>query len=329
MKRMETFRSTASETENLRKWIWRALAVSVLFHLGLIAIFHSAKLERFAPYTERLVPRAFTANRVDIDPTLLESDEEPQPLSKKAVTDLTPVELPAEEPAFDKLMDEVRATPAAPELAKPILSEKPRVETTDLKTLAKMEDFSESLNKDLESFQDQVIKDKPQLTSRSLLEMSKEAGAAAELQGEAAPGQTGVPGFSNLDQLLGQAGGLKKGTGPILMPTDLLFDYDKAELRPGAVGSLQKLGKLIQRNPNVTFSIEGHTDSFGSDEYNQLLSEARADAVKQWLVAEMGIAASKIRTKGFGKAKLIASAGGTIEEQQINRRVEIVIQFPN
>jgi outer membrane protein OmpA-like peptidoglycan-associated protein len=224
----------------------------------------------------------------------------------------------------------VRATPAAPELAKPILSEKPRVDATSLETLTKTrEDVAESLNKDLESFRDKVIQDRPQLTSRSLLDMAKDRGAAADVRGDAAPGSAGVPGFSDLDQLLGQAGGLKKGTGPILMPTDLLFDYDKAELRPGAVGSLRKLGKLIQRNPRVTFSIEGHTDSFGPDDYNLFLSEQRAEAVKQWLVAEMNIDPSKIRTRGFGKSKLIAPDGGSIEEQQINRRVEIVIQFPD
>jgi OOP family OmpA-OmpF porin len=110
-----------------------------------------------------------------------------------------------------------------------------------------------------------------------------------------------------------------------LLPTDLLFDYDSATLRPNAVNSLEKLAELIERNPNANFIIEGHTDNFGPFDYNMRLSLARAESVKDWLVMSAGIEAGRIQARGFGMTHLLVP-GGTVEEQQLNRRVEIVIK---
>ena len=112
------------------------------------------------------------------------------------------------------------------------------------------------------------------------------------------------------------------------MPGGALFEYNSAILLPQAIETLRKIGTLISRNPRATFSIEGHTDSFGTPEYNQKLSEARAEAVKAWLIQDMHLNPAQIQTCGFGSARLIAPATGTKEEQAINRRVEIVIRTP-
>jgi outer membrane protein OmpA-like peptidoglycan-associated protein len=112
------------------------------------------------------------------------------------------------------------------------------------------------------------------------------------------------------------------------MPTDLLFEYDSEELKPEAAETLKKLGTLINKNMHARFTIEGHTDSFGSDEYNEKLSLRRAVAVKEWLEKNMDMREADIRAVGYGKSRLIAPATGSIAEQQINRRVEIVIS-PN
>jgi outer membrane protein OmpA-like peptidoglycan-associated protein len=150
------------------------------------------------------------------------------------------------------------------------------------------------------------------------------AGSAVAPEGALRGGNQ--PGFSNLDELLAKTGPLSSETAPILMPTDLLFDYDSADLREAAMESLSKLAMLIRRNPHATFVIEGHTDSFGSDAYNLDLSTRRADSVRAWLLTSMGIPDHRIDTRGFGESRLIAPSSGTIEEQQINRRVEIVIK---
>jgi outer membrane protein OmpA-like peptidoglycan-associated protein len=140
----------------------------------------------------------------------------------------------------------------------------------------------------------------------------------------AGPNKGRTPGFSDLDQLLAQKGPLGSGT-KLRMPDDQLFEYDSATLQASAIGQLQKLGTLIQRNPRATFSVEGYTDSFGSPEYNLDLSQRRADSVKQYLVDAMRISPTQIETRGYGAAKFRTSPNGSIEEQSPNRRVEIVV----
>jgi outer membrane protein OmpA-like peptidoglycan-associated protein len=121
-----------------------------------------------------------------------------------------------------------------------------------------------------------------------------------------------VKGFSNLDDLLGQGGGQLGGsTAPILMPTDLLFEYGSADLAEGARLSLMKLGFLIQKNPNSLFIVEGHTDSFGSDDYNLQLSQARALAVVNWLRESLKLGTDRIQAQGKGESTLIAPSNGT------------------
>lgn len=142
---------------------------------------------------------------------------------------------------------------------------------------------------------------------------------------ESSEDSTHVAGFSDLDKLLSISGGLPENLDPLLLPTDLLFGYNEIELKDSARDSLMKLAWLIQKNPKATFTIEGHSDSFGSNEANLALSQKRADAVKSWLINTLYIEGDKINTLGRGENHHLAPSTGTIEEQAINRRVEIVI----
>jgi outer membrane protein OmpA-like peptidoglycan-associated protein len=144
-------------------------------------------------------------------------------------------------------------------------------------------------------------------------------------QGSDAAG-TRVKGFSNLDDLLGGGGTMGGSTAPILMPTDLLFDYGSDQLAEGARLSLMKLGFLIQKNPNSLFIVEGHTDSFGGEEFNLQLSLRRANAVVEWLRASLRLGTDRIQAAGMGKSKPIVSTAGSVEEQSLNRRVEIKVR---
>ncbi|MCP4848444.1 MAG: OmpA family protein [Verrucomicrobiaceae bacterium] len=135
-------------------------------------------------------------------------------------------------------------------------------------------------------------------------------------------------GFSNLDELLNRVGPIMDATKPILMPTDLLFGYNEEALKESARLSLMKLGLLIQRNPESTFIIEGHTDTTGSNEYNMKLSKQRALSVHDWLSESLSIKSKRIRIKAMGETRPLINPSGTREEQSINRRVEIVILPP-
>jgi len=114
------------------------------------------------------------------------------------------------------------------------------------------------------------------------------------------------------------------GRGLILNLPDILFDFGKSTLRPGAREVISRIAGIMMVTPGYQMSIEGHTDSVGSDEFNQGLSEQRADAVFTYLDGAQ-VSAETMSTVGFGKTKPIAS-NETPDGRQQNRRVEIVIQ---
>jgi outer membrane protein OmpA-like peptidoglycan-associated protein len=104
--------------------------------------------------------------------------------------------------------------------------------------------------------------------------------------------------------------------------TGIRFDVNKASIKPESMGTINYVVKMMSDNPNLNFSVEGHTDSDGDDTSNQILSEARAKAVMDQLI-ELGIAANRLTSKGFGESKPI-NGNSTPEEKAQNRRVEFV-----
>jgi outer membrane protein OmpA-like peptidoglycan-associated protein len=111
--------------------------------------------------------------------------------------------------------------------------------------------------------------------------------------------------------------------GLIVQMSDVLFDTGSATLKPGAREKLAKISGILLAHPGLTLQIEGHTDSVGSDDFNQQLSERRADSVRDYL-AEQGVSASAMTARGFGKTQPVAS-NDTAEGRQRNRRVELVV----
>lgn len=103
----------------------------------------------------------------------------------------------------------------------------------------------------------------------------------------------------------------------------VLFDYNQAVLRPDALEVVIAIADLMKAHPRLKIEVQGHTDSIGGEEYNQKLSEARAQVVRMGIVAR-GIDESRVRARGFGMSVPIAS-NGTDEGRQRNRRTEFVI----
>ena len=100
------------------------------------------------------------------------------------------------------------------------------------------------------------------------------------------------------------------------------FDTNKATLKPESMGPINKIYELMLKQPNLNFSVEGHTDSDGDEAHNQTLSEARGKAVKDQLIA-MGIAPNRLKSTGFGESKPLDN-NSTHEGKANNRRVEFV-----
>lgn len=111
--------------------------------------------------------------------------------------------------------------------------------------------------------------------------------------------------------------------GLIANLSDVLFKTGSYELLPGARERLAKVSGIVLAYPSLHLEIEGHTDSVGTDEYNQQLSEQRANAVRDYLI-QQGIVADSIEARGFGKTQPIAT-NDTPEGRQQNRRVELVL----
>jgi len=111
--------------------------------------------------------------------------------------------------------------------------------------------------------------------------------------------------------------------GLIANMSDVLFRSGSYELLPTARERLAKVSGIILAYPSLHLAVEGHTDSVGSDEYNQDLSERRAESVRDYFV-QQGIVAGSIEARGFGKTEPIAS-NDTSEGRQQNRRVELVL----
>lgn len=110
------------------------------------------------------------------------------------------------------------------------------------------------------------------------------------------------------------------------LTNDILFDYNSYALRGESKSTLQNLADNFRRYPEEQISVEGHTDAVGSPEYNQRLSEQRADTVRNYLV-DQGVQGTRIASVGYGETRPKAS-NDTPEGRQLNRRVEIRITVP-
>ncbi len=111
--------------------------------------------------------------------------------------------------------------------------------------------------------------------------------------------------------------------GLIMNMSDVLFDTGKYTLKPEAREKLAKLAGIILAYPGLTLEIDGYTDSVGSDEFNQTLSEERSGAVRDYLTGQ-GVNSDAVTAKGFGKTNPVAS-NDTAQGREQNRRVELVV----
>jgi outer membrane protein OmpA-like peptidoglycan-associated protein len=145
---------------------------------------------------------------------------------------------------------------------------------------------------------------------------ARQSAAQADAQKEAMRKQM----LAQLNQVLQTR---ETARGLIMNLSDVLFDFGKYTLKPETREKLAKVSGILLTHPDMHLQVEGYTDNVGSDEFNQKLSEQRADSVRDYLISQ-GISADSITSKGFGKTNPIAS-NDTAKGRQQNRRVEIVV----
>lgn len=330
-----------------RSWLWFGLLVSLGLHLALCFYFYRA---RFDPAAAQLLEARQTAmfNVKPLDlQTLDKLSADQNTVAAKPQPDHSDVQSPDEKKSFDKLLEEVRASAAIPDDMRDVLPDKPSVDQPNA---------SSAIN-EIEQSAAQLLSSDPNAThEQSLLNNSAVSGrpqpalSGTELAtstiikkantftskiptDNAGPNKKGNYGFADIDQLLNQKGPLGSGT-KIRMPDDQLFQFDSADLQPSEI--LSKVAMLLKRNPKATFTIEGYTDSIGTPEYNLELSQRRAQSVKDFLVAQMGIDPAHIEARGYGASNFLVAArpmastpgpelDAEIARQRLNRRVVIVV----
>jgi OmpA-OmpF porin, OOP family len=109
-----------------------------------------------------------------------------------------------------------------------------------------------------------------------------------------------------------------------VMPSDTLFDFDKAVIKKKYYSHLDGVAAEINKDPSIKVEVQGHTDSIGSEKYNMGLSKRRANAVRNYLIKKGGVAADRLTAVGYGESMPIAS-NKTKEGRAKNRRVELKV----
>jgi len=312
---------TATNSPLTRKWIIRALILSLMLHAGFFTFAYWKKIDEFAfsSTVQQLTPPSFTVKQVTIDPETMKQPEEQRFKLPSSAPKPQDIAIPSEKPE----PKEYQISPLnKKDIDSALLQDKPAPpDPINLDKLMKTTEVSAgAAEKQIGGLADAIFKETAPAKGQATITVPVRPGRSGSDAWE------GIPGRQSIDDALSRSGPLSASDKPIAMPGGALFDYDRSELRTEALDDLQKLGELMRRNPNATFRIEGHTDASGTREYNLDLSLRRAEAVKAWLAQSLRIDPSRIETVGFGPDKLIVPADKSIDEQQPNRRVEIVIK---
>lgn len=314
-----------------------AVLISFLFHLVLLvwlSWIHIGKL--VIPAERQRTFRSFEIHQAEIPPMALNPENERAP-DKVAANN--PPEPPKQLPEPKKITDpsllanpprpllpdlsQGSASSIAPKIIAPPVNLGPYAPNDQAKITAEVSKFAVE----------------PDFSSISVTDASLPANTAplinmgADTPGVNGRGNTGVSTVPSLDQIEAQFRLTSATIDPNLpapvivrLPSDILFDFDSSQLRPGADSSLQLSVDYIKKFSRADIEVDGHTDTIGDDDYNLKLSAARALVVMNWLQLRITDPVYTWHANGFGKTRPLVNPHGSKEEQEKNRRVEIVIR---
>ena len=313
-------------TDNLGWWIGVATLVAILLHV--ILFFFLGRIKIVLGIEDSQVTAPVIVEEVEVATKAWEPPPPPEVVEppKEAAAMMEELDLLEMLPKDTEL--EVRPDVKVPEVSLKLeqparsgslegITAEPVAGPTIDAEIAEMGRFEHSLRTAAEG---QVIVD-PGTAVSDVLDPDKFNEELLKKGAEGRSDQGLLKGFTSLDDLLAMQGNdlLDKKS---MIGSDLLFEYNSDELRESAKVSLMKVVLLIDRNPGLACWLEGHTDLIGGEEFNLDLSRRRASAVKNYLVNSMQVPAERLVVKGYGWSHPIVP-GGTVEEQAVNRRVEI------
>jgi outer membrane protein OmpA-like peptidoglycan-associated protein len=303
-------------------WLAWAFVISLVLHGGLIVWSQGYRLSFGPPQVDPMEPARFKLERATIDPARLEP-QTPSPVGATAQQRSGPGALASGEiEAFAGPLEAPRIPLPTIEGAPMPLSAGPAPTAVDALTALPL--TSGGLPSLSQALVDEATTAALQETRRVLSTSGLAGGPDAVASGTNLPRPQDIAALLELRP----PGALERpGIQPILirLSNELLFAFDSAEILPEAETMLQRLAAALAGAVKKSITVEGHTDSIGSDAYNQRLSERRARAVADWLVAR-GIPPGTIRAVGYGSSRPIVPQTGNAEEEKLNRRVEIRIE---
>lgn len=316
-----------------KRWIVGALGIALVIHLVVAWAMGWCKIPgmEVPAYSQNMGP--FTVKQIEINPNALKSTQQ-DPIAKLPVAE--PPQSPAQFNLDPNLVEKALQTPQ-PALATPSLPEPNKViAASDLSQgLPMVETDTAKLTADIAKIEPSASGGPTTSTklAEQLINSSTGAPQAGNLGGGPVSGNGAgagkLPGFAELAPGFKVANpNLANLPEPVLLrlPSDVLFDFDSATLKPEADTLLGQAVGLITKYPEAEIHIDGYSDSFGKSDYNSGLSGQRAQAVQAWLQQKIAQVTYKFHSQGHGSTNFIVSAQGTIEQQQPNRRVEILIQ---
>ena len=321
--RYETFNEQPQPPSLTKGWFISALTGSLVVHAGLAIFFQYKTLENFGPPDVPPAKAESTLHRARIIEEKPKKEEVKTVLQEKKSPDVKkdftlPKELPAP--------DEISVAPKHKEMDTSQLfsAEKPPVEMAKISTTPKID-------------QDDLL---PKLDDSFFNSGRGGVKVGARFQSDAGPEGDGTAraiqvAGQNVDGILNS---LTSGTGQsrrLSLPGNLTFGYNDSDVSNEGRIELDKIAEALKKFLGAdltrsTFMIEGHSDPTGSPEYNQKLSERRAESVRAWFVANMNVSPDKVKTTGYGSSRPAEGAplSGSNEELQGHRRTEIVIRRP-
>jgi outer membrane protein OmpA-like peptidoglycan-associated protein len=319
MARYDAYAPQPPVLSSQRGWLISALTGSLVVHAGLFMWFHFQKLDDFGVVVLR--PPAETLHRVRIYEEPKKTEEIKAVLPEKKTEQKKELTLPAELPPPDEISVKAQHKKIEDKIFTP--DEKPAIDLAKLNTVPKLEP-------------ERLL---PKLPDDMFVERGGPKVGAR-------PASTGGPdgdGSAKAIQVAGQnvegiLSGLAAGTGTsrrLSLPGNLTFAYDSADVSNEGRIELDKIGEAFRKFLGAeltksTFIIEGHTDPTGTPEYNQKLSERRAESVRAWFVANLALPPDNVQTVGYGATRPVEGVPteGTVEEMQAHRRTEIIVRRP-
>jgi outer membrane protein OmpA-like peptidoglycan-associated protein len=319
-------------TISFRQILTIAVIGSLLIHIILIVGFKSIGLHFGKPLVDPISPKKMTLKQSNIDPNFFQNQTQPDVPKLEQRIASAPLDFKqGQTAAFSGPLE-------APKMSTPLVTQEVPLPLSVSNVQMPKEAFSAVKIEDsgkVPQLSEAMIKD---ASTAALSEVNNIVlrGALAGGRDESiqASGDAGnVPDFKEISSMIKKEKAddnvqPRPGRQPILirLSSDLLFAFDSTVLNKTAGGKLQRVAQFIKQGKNSSILIEGYTDTFGTEQYNDNLSEARAQSVANWFIQNAGLNQKKITVFGHGEREPLVNPNGTIEEQAPNRRVEIKIE---